>query len=47
VPGFIDKGNKPGASKDAKARRLIALSEINVGRDIMDVTFVKTSNGDA
>jgi hypothetical protein len=42
VPGFIDQGD----SSDAKARRLVALSELNVARDIMDVTFVKTSEGD-
>jgi len=45
VPGFIDKSGT-GGTDAATGRRMVALSEINVARDIMGVSFQQTSDTD-
>lgn len=56
VPGFIkqadsreesDAKSTDSASDSKEGRQLIALSEIDVARDVMDVTFQKTTDTDA
>jgi hypothetical protein len=44
VPGFIDQAGSEGT---ATGRRLVALSDLNVARDIMDVSFQKNSDDDS